>query len=135
MSNNSSGGEVDQRPSLLPGDAERGRRIFEARGAQCHAVSNDPSRFVFHSLGPNLYGVMGSAVATADGPNERNHQRGYPYSQASLKAQAHMVWTRDTMERFLENPRKFMPGTSMAFVGLKKPQERADVIAYLETLR
>lgn len=123
------------RPPLPPGDLERGRRIFQGRGAQCHIISNDPAGFVYHALGPNLFGVMGHPVATADGPNERNHNRGFPYSRAALQARSTTVWTRDAMDRFLENPRKFLPGTSMAFVGLKRPQERADVIAYLETLR
>jgi len=43
-----------------------------------------------------------------------------------------ITWTRDTLFVYLENPKKYIPGTKMVFAGLKKPQERADIIAYIE---
>lgn len=43
-----------------------------------------------------------------------------------------ITWNRDTLFEYLENPKKYIPGTKMVFAGLKKPQERADLIAYLE---
>ncbi|MBC7506510.1 MAG: cytochrome c family protein, partial [Sandarakinorhabdus sp.] len=56
---------------------------------------------------------------------------GYKYSAANLKSGVN--WTEPTLYAYLEAPMKFMPGTKMAFAGLKKPQDRADVIAYLKT--
>jgi cytochrome c len=43
-----------------------------------------------------------------------------------------IVWADDTLEQYLENPKAFVPGNKMIFVGLKKPEEREDVIAYLK---
>lgn len=43
-----------------------------------------------------------------------------------------ITWNKDTLFVYLENPKKYIPGTKMVFAGLKKPQERADIIAYLE---
>lgn len=43
-----------------------------------------------------------------------------------------ITWNKDTLFEYLENPKKYIPGTKMVFAGLKKPQERADLIAYLE---
>ena len=45
-----------------------------------------------------------------------------------------VIWSNDNLDKFLENPKKFMPDTKMAFSGLKKKEDREDVIAYLETL-
>lgn len=43
-----------------------------------------------------------------------------------------ITWNKDTLFEYLENPKKYIPGTKMVFAGLKKPQERADLIAYIE---
>jgi len=43
-----------------------------------------------------------------------------------------ITWNKDTLFEYLENPKKYIPGTKMVFAGIKKPQERADLIAYLE---
>jgi cytochrome c len=77
-------------------------------------------------VGPNLYGIVA---------NEAAHAEGFKFSAAMMEKQAEgMTWTYDELDAFLANPKADVPGTLMAFAGLKKPDERADVIAYLRTL-
>jgi cytochrome c len=77
-------------------------------------------------VGPNLYGIVA---------NEAAHAEGFKFSAAMMEKQAEgMTWTYDELDAFLANPKAEVPGTLMAFAGLKKPDERADVIAYLRTL-
>ena len=74
--------------------------------------------------GPLLNGIIGRAAGTIDGFN---------YSDANKQAGAKgLVWTEDVMFKYLEAPLSFMPGTKMAFAGLKDAQDRKDVIAYLK---
>lgn len=74
-------------------------------------------------MGPNLNGLFGRK--TGSHPD-------YQYTEAN-RAKG-IVWGDDTLFEYLENPKKYIPGTKMAFAGLKKPQERADVIAYLKDI-
>lgn len=77
-------------------------------------------------VGPNLYGIVGASVA---------HASGFNYSATFKEKNAEgMEWTFADLDEFLANPKADMPGTLMAFAGLKKPDERANVIAYLRTL-
>jgi cytochrome c len=76
-----------------------------------------------NKVGPDLYGVVG---------RPRGSHAGFAYSTA-MKAKPG-EWTFDDLNKFLANPRAFIPGTSMAFIGLNRPSERGDVIAYLNTL-
>jgi cytochrome c len=73
-------------------------------------------------VGPSLHGIIGRTAGSVPGFN---------YSAANKGSG--VTWTEEVLFEYLENPREFMPGTRMAFVGLKKPQDRADVIAYLKT--
>lgn len=99
----------------LTGDATAGQRIF-AQCRTCHAVEEGQNK-----VGPSLHGIFGRTAGSV--PNFR-------YSAAN-KASG-VVWTEEVMFEYLENPRAFMPGTNMSFVGLKQPQQRVDVIAYLK---
>ncbi|MDP3406457.1 MAG: cytochrome c family protein [Brevundimonas sp.] len=99
----------------LTGDATAGQRIF-AQCRTCHAVEEGVNR-----VGPSLHGIIGRESGTV---------AGYTYSAANLASDA--VWDEATLFTYLEDPRGFMPGTKMAYVGLKNPQQRADVIAYLK---
>lgn len=71
--------------------------------------------------GPNLHGLFGRTSGTV---------AGYSYTQANRDKG--VVWNDETLFDYLENPKKYIPGTKMAFAGFKKPQERADVIAFLK---
>jgi cytochrome c len=76
-----------------------------------------------NKVGPNLYGVVGRARATMAGFNYSGPMKGMGGS-----------WTYEDLNKFLANPKGFVPGTAMGFAGLPKDSERADVIDYLHTL-
>jgi len=76
-------------------------------------------------LGPNLFGVVGRKAGTQ--PEFEN------YSDA-MKTSG-LTWTPEELDTYLENPQKVVPGTTMAFPGLKREQARQEIIAYLETLK
>ena len=103
---------------LAQGDPAAGEKVFRKCKA-CHTVEEDgPSR-----VGPNLYGIVGASVAAVDG---------FRYSGALTDHGGD--WTPDRLAAFLANPRKAVPGTKMSFAGLRKPEDQADVIAYLASL-
>ncbi len=102
---------------LAEGDIAKGAKVFSKCKA-CHKLEDGAN-----ATGPYLYGVVGRPVDTA---------KGYNYS-GSLEAVAD-VWTPENLFAFLENPKGFAPGTKMGFSGLKKPKDRANVIAYLNSL-
>ena len=100
------------------GDAAAGQGVF-AQCRSCHAVEPNTNR-----LGPTLHGVVGRRSGAVEGFN---------YSPANRNAG--IVWTPEKLFQYLENPRRVGPGTTMAFAGIGDPQRRADLIAYLATLR
>ncbi|WP_340263240.1 c-type cytochrome [Sulfitobacter pontiacus] len=103
---------------LAQGDPAAGEKVFRKCKA-CHTVEEDgPNR-----VGPNLYGIVGASVAAVDG---------FRYSGALTDHGGD--WTPDRLAAFLANPRKAVPGTKMSFAGLRKPEDQADVIAYLASL-
>ena len=74
-----------------------------------------------NKIGPNLWGIVNSKPAEVPG---------YAFSDA-MKAREDKPWTYEALDQFLTSPRNFVPGTKMTFAGLPKPQDRADLIAWL----
>ena len=115
------GGEAEEGPSIAElwqtADAEKGAKVF-GKCKACHKLEDGAN-----ATGPYLYGVVGRDVAAASG---------FGYSDG-IKASAD-VWTPETLSGFLENPKGYAPGTTMAFAGLKKAADRINVIAYLDQL-
>jgi cytochrome c len=100
-------------------DAANGEKLFK-RCAACHVVNAPTNR-----VGPSLQGVFGRTAGSVEG---------FKYSEAmKAKGQEGLVWNAETIGAYLENPKAYIPKNKMAFPGLKKPEERADVIAYLES--
>ncbi|WP_120077857.1 c-type cytochrome [Aurantiacibacter odishensis] len=98
------------------GDAEAGSTVFLQCGS-CHV--GDPG---VNRIGPSLAGIVGREAGTVEG---------YQYTEAN--ANSGITWTPEKLFQYLENPQRVVPGTKMAFAGLSDPQDRADVIAHLQT--
>ena len=103
--------------ALLPkADAAKGAEVFK-KCAACHTINQGGA----NGVGPNLYATLGEEVAQGKG--------GFAFSDA-LKSIGGK-WDFDKMNAWLTSPRKFANGTKMTFAGLSNPQDRADVILYL----
>ena len=99
-------------------DPTRGATLFR-NCRSCHSVEAG-----VNSTGPTLHGVVGRAVDVVPG---------FSYSGALEKVVD--VWTPENIDHFIKAPRAWVPGTAMTYAGLKKGQDRADLIAYLATLQ
>lgn len=112
--------QIDFAALLAAADPAKGEKVFSKCKA-CHKVDNK------NSIGPHLNGVVGRNVASISD---------FKYSDAMVKhATEAPVWTPEAIQEFIENPKADVPGTKMAFQGLPKPEDRADVIAYLQSLQ
>lgn len=100
---------------MASADLDKGAKVFKKCTA-CHKAADGAA----HGTGPNLYGVVGREIGGADG-----------YDKYSGALPSGEVWDFAALDGFLEKPRDWAPGTSMGFAGLKKPEERAAVIAWL----
>eukprot|EP01060_Flectonema_neradi_P031729 TRINITY_DN4894_c0_g1_i2.p1 TRINITY_DN4894_c0_g1~~TRINITY_DN4894_c0_g1_i2.p1 ORF type:complete len:127 (+),score=39.93 TRINITY_DN4894_c0_g1_i2:56-382(+) len=105
--------------SYKGGDIKKGKKLAETRAGQCHTFAKGGS----NGVGPNLFGIVGRTSGTVPG---------FGYSKANQDAA--VTWTQEVLDEYITNPKKFMPGNKMAFAGLKKEKDRADLIAFLETL-
>ena len=106
----------------VAGDPAVGEKVFRKCMA-CHQVGEDAK----NRVGPTLNGIVGSRMAQVEG---------FKYSPAlSALGEEGRVWTPEDLAAFLEKPRTWVPGVKMAFAGLRKEEERRDVIAYLAGFR
>jgi len=105
-------------PAFAAGDAAKGAKVFRKCKA-CHVADSDKNK-----VGPSLQGVMNRKPGTLEGFKK--------YSSAMKEFGADNVWDVETLDAFLLKPKALIKGTKMAFPGLKKEKDRADVIAYLQ---
>ena len=98
------------------GDLERGRKLYLQCRA-CHSLKeNEP-----HKIGPNLFKIIGSKAGS---------MKGYNYSDALSKSE--IVWTIENLDLWLEKPYEIIPGNKMVFSGMRKQEDRNDLIAYID---
>ena len=107
---------IDIAVLLKTANVENGAKIFK-KCSSCHNAENGAG----NKIGPNLYGVVGRKKASFSS---------FSYSEAMLKKGG--SWNYQDLNQFLTKPKEFVSGTKMGFAGLKKAQDRADVIRYLE---
>ena len=100
---------------IIDGDLDRGRKLYLQCRA-CHSLKeNEP-----HKIGPNLFKIIGSTAGT---------MKGYNYSDALSKSE--IVWTKENLDLWLEKPYEIIPGNKMVFSGMRKQEDRNDLIAYV----
>ena len=104
--------------AALAADPAAGEKIFKAQCGICHAVVAGQNR-----IGPTLFGVVGRTAGSVPGFN-------YTADHKKLG----VTWDAANLDKYLANPRAMVPDTSMVYAGLKDDTERADLVAYLETL-
>lgn len=107
---------VDTRELItIDGDLERGRKLYLQCRA-CHSLKeNEP-----HKIGPNLFKIIGSTAGS---------MKGYNYSDALSKSE--ILWTIENLDLWLEKPYEIIPGNKMVFSGMRKQEDRNDLIAYV----
>jgi len=100
-------------------DIQDGQAQFKQICATCH--TNEPAK---NRIGPSLFGLIGRRSGSAPGFN---------YSDAMKSAG--IVWDEQTLDKYLADPKAFVPGNKMPYLGVKKAETRHDIISYLRTLR
>jgi cytochrome c len=106
-------------PLLAAADLAAGQKVSR-KCAACHTFDEGGA----NKIGPNLWNLVGRAIASVDG---------FTYSK-SLQEKSGDGWSYENLDGFLGKPKEWAPGTKMSFAGLKKIQDRADLIAYLRSL-
>jgi cytochrome c len=102
------------------GDPAAGKTQFQRQCASCHIDTAEGAR----RLGPTLFGIVGRKTGAVEG---------FRYTEANRNAG--WVWTTEKLDEYLKNPRASIPGTNMAFAGVRSDKDRADLVAYLATLK
>lgn len=94
----------------------RGAKLYK-RCASCHSLEQDGR----HKVGPNMWDLYGSTAGMKEG---------FAYSKAMKESD--IVWNDETLNAYIENPKKYMPGNRMSYVGLRKAEDRNAVLAYIK---
>ena len=105
-------------PLLASADVETGKKVAR-KCAACHSFDKGGRK----KVGPNLWNIVNA---------KRARSADFAYSESMSKAGG--AWSYEELDAFLADPKRTVPGTKMAFAGLRKAQDRADVIAYLRSL-
>jgi len=100
-------------------DAAAGKAVFTSTCAICHSIQAGKNM-----IGPSLFGVVGRKSGSVPG---------FHYSPANQSD--NLTWDEATLDKYLQSPKTLVPGTTMTFAGLKDDTKRADLIAYLATLK
>jgi cytochrome c len=100
-------------------DPAAGKAVFTSQCGVCHSVVPDKN-----GVGPSLFGLVGRKSGSV---------LGFHYSAANHAA--NIVWDEQTLDPYLKSPMTTIPGTTMGYAGVKDDQKRADLIAYLATLK
>lgn len=113
--------EIDVMSLLILASAENGAKVAK-KCASCHNFQPDaPSK-----IGPNLYNIVDRQMGVVDG---------FAYSKSlAARGENDDKWNFDNLFHFLENPKKWLPGTIMGYAGIRKPNDRADLISYLHNI-
>jgi len=101
------------------GDAERGKALFKNCVA-CHKVGDSAK----NGVGPNLNFLFGRVAGSVEGAR-------YSGTMVQMGAEG-LIWTSETLDAFIENPRDLVERTRMSFRGVKDPRDRTDILAYLQ---
>ena len=109
--------EIDFASLMEVADVTKGEKVW-GKCKACHKLEDG-----VNATGPHLYSVVNREVSSVSG---------YNYSGALIKVAD--VWSVDNLNGFLENPKSYASGTKMGFAGLKKPNDRANLIAYLDSV-
>jgi cytochrome c len=102
-------------PAANAADAAAGKKVF-AKCMPCHNADKPQNK-----VGPTLVGLFGREAGAVEG---------FKYSDANKNS--HVVWTVETLNEYLKDPKAYMPGNKMVFAGIKDDGDRANLIAYLE---
>lgn len=106
---------------MAQADADAGKAVFN-KCAVCHTIGNGEA----NKVGPNLWGILGGPVT---------HKQDFAYSTAMVeKAKTLKKWGYEELYRYLYAPKAYVPGTKMAFAGIKNDKDRANLIAYLRKM-
>ena len=109
--------EVDFLEVYASAEADKGERLFRQCSA-CHKLQDG-----VNGTGPHLYAILGREKASVEG-----------FGYSSALAEMAGDWTLENLNEFIENPRNYVPGTTMAYAGLKKIEDRAHLISYLDSV-
>ncbi len=107
-------------PGHAEGNVTAGKDTFDANCEGCHSVEKGgPDK-----IGPNLFGLFGATAG----------QRAVSFRHSTEMKKSGIVWSEETLDRFLENPQEIVPVTTMPFIGFPKKTDRDNVIAYLKSV-